>query len=342
MATTREKIINLIEKAIKQARLQRCSNCGQAQSNKKLENFKIPEILIETQQNPKFGDYSSNIALQISKIVKKNPMEVAEIINNELQSNKQFLKKTEIANPGFINFFLSKEYLQKQITDALEQGKKSDKSVAEKNQKINIEFISGNPTGQLHIGQGRGAFFGDCLANVMTKAGREVTREYFINDAENSNQIKELGKTALGKGDVYLDEYLKSKIKKLESKIKKCKNENEAGVLLAQEIQKNNRNFIEKKLKIKFDNWVSEENLHKKNKIKGIYDWLDKKGLIYEITDGAKLLLKNLEKNKNSEDISSTDKLSYGPSESSEKYEYNWKIDDDESHGVPIDPKWAL
>ena len=108
-----------------------------------------------------------------------------------------------------------------------------------------------------------------------------MTREYLINDAKVNTQIRLLGKTAIGQGTTYLNDYLASKIKKLASKLKD-KNESEAGHLIAQEIQKDNKDFIGKKLKIKFDKWALEEEFYKKEKIKEIYEFLKNKGLIYQ------------------------------------------------------------
>ncbi len=269
----RSLIVNLIKTAIKEA-----------QKQGKLPQFKMSEILVEPQENPKFGDYSTNIAMQVAGITKKKPMEIAKLISSMFDVQcLMFLEKVEIKKPGFINFFLSKEYLRKQVGEILKQGKEFGDLKIGRRKKTNIEFISANPTGPLHIGQGRGAFFGDCLANVLEKAGYKVEREYFINDAKNSNQIKELGKTFLGKGSVYLNHYLSFIINQYKSKTKKFEDEKEAGYFLAQIIQKDNRNFIEKKLKIKIANWISEEKkLYKKNKIEKIYKWLKKKNLIYK------------------------------------------------------------
>ena len=285
------KIENLIKKAIKDA-----------QKEKKMPEFDIPEILVEHPENEKFGDYATNAAMQIAKIVKKKPMEIAntiklQITNYKLQTkhktqntnNFKLIEKIEVVEPGFINFFISKEFLQKQVGEILKKKEKFGEMKIGKNKKVNVEFISANPTGPLHIGQGRGAFFGDCLSKVLEKAGYKVLREYFINDAKNSNQIKELGKTGLGKGKTYLNKYLASIINKYKSKIKRIKNEKDAGYFLAQIIQKENKNFIVKKLKIKFDNWISEEDLYKKDKIEKIYRTLKKRNLTYK-KEGAEWL----------------------------------------------------
>ena len=237
------------------------------------------KVKVERPATPAFGDYASNIAM----VLKKNPQEIVNLLKSDI------LEKVEVKN-GFINFFLSKEYLQKQVGEILKQGEKFGSLKIGKAKKVQVEFISANPTGQLHIGNGRGAFFGDTLANVLEKAGYKVTREYYINDAKNSNQIRELGKTAIGEGITYLNDYLRKKIKNQKSKIKniieKFKNKErvygEAGFLLAQEVQKDIRDFIERKLEIKFDNWVSEEDLYKKNKIDKIFNWLKNKKLAYQ------------------------------------------------------------
>jgi arginyl-tRNA synthetase len=192
------------------------------------------------------------------------------------------LEKIEIVKPGFINFFLSKEYLQKQIKLVLEQGENFGSLKIGKNKKTQVEFISGNPTGPLHIGQGRGAFFGDCLSNVLAKAGYKVEREYYVNNAKNSNQIKELGKTGMGNGTAYLTDDLKKLIKEQKIKIEKFNNEDKVGYFLCKIIHKTNKDFIIKKLKIKFDNWIFEQDLYKEDKIEKAYNLLKKKNLVYE------------------------------------------------------------
>ncbi len=276
---TREKIKNLIQKAIQKA-----------QQEKKLTKFKIPEILVEKPEEKIHGDYATNTALKIARIGKMSPMEIANLLGSRLQVlGSQLFEKVKIVEPGFINFFLSKEYLQREVEGILREGEEFGKLEIGKNQKVNAEFISANPTGFLHLGNGRGAFFGDCLSNIIEKAGYKVTREYYINDAMGNSQIKILGKTALGKGITYLTKDLQSKIKKLSPKLRLAADEGEAGFLLSQGIQKDIRDFIKKKLKIKFDKWISEENFYRKSKIKKVYDMLRKKELVYR-KEGAEWL----------------------------------------------------
>lgn len=222
----------------------------------------------------KFGDYSSNIAL----VKGGNSKENAEKIKKSLEQSSTFnslISKTEIAGPGFLNFTLSKK--------GIEEGLKSIVSKKKNKGKIQVEFISANPTGELHIGHGWSAFYGDALANVLNVAGYKVEREYFINDSKESTQIKELGKTALRKGETYLTDNLKKKIKELRIK---NKDEGEAGYLLAKEIQKDNEKFIQS-VGIKFDKWFSEEKELRAKKVFGkTLETLKKKNLAYE-KDGA-------------------------------------------------------
>lgn len=238
----------------------------------------LEEIQVE-QPEKGFGDYSTNIAFKL----KKPAAEIAKKLKSPL------FEKVEVAG-GFINFFLSKDYLQKQVKEILKQKEKFGQLKLGQGKKVDIECICANPTGQLHIGHGRGAFIGETLTNVFKKAGFQVVRSHYANDAKNSSQIKALGETALGRGTTYLNDYLKQKIKNLKSKLDKFKDEREAGSFLAKEIQKDIKNFIEKKLKIKFDFWISEEkDLYQTGKIDKVFNWLKKQNLVYE-KDGAQWL----------------------------------------------------
>ncbi|MBI5079310.1 arginine--tRNA ligase [Candidatus Wolfebacteria bacterium] len=257
-----------------------------------------PDVFIP--ENEQFGHYSTNVALKLAKLSKKKPLEVAENLKSSILNLKSdFFQKIEVAPPGFVNFWLSEKVLQDELKDILKQKEKYGRSTLRQAQgkKVQIEFISANPTGPLTIGNGRGGFFGDVLANILKFVGHKVAREYYVNDAKVSAQIKELGKTAMGEGKTYSTKNLESQIAKIGAKLKnlsaswrtkKLKNDlyGEAGYLLAQEIQKNNKKFIEKILKIKFDKWFSEESLYQNGSVNKILSELKKKNLVYE-KDGA-------------------------------------------------------
>ena len=148
-------------------------------------------IIIEIPKDKNNGDYSSNIAMQLTKILKTNPREIATKIVNNI-SNENIIK-IEIAGPGFLNFFVKKDYLLNNINTVIESKDSYGKCNYGKNEKVNIEYVSANPTGFLHIGHARGASYGDSLARIMNFAGYDVTREYYINDA--GNQINNLEKS---------------------------------------------------------------------------------------------------------------------------------------------------
>ncbi len=155
-----------------------------------LPNLEDIQIMVEVPAKKENGDYSTNIALTLTKQLHKSPMEIAETIIKYIDK-KDIIAEIQIAKPGFINFYLNKDYLLKQINVILDEQKDYGKSNIGRNKKINIEYVSANPTGILHIGHGRGATYGDNLARIMTFTGYDVTKEYYVNDA--GNQMNNLG-----------------------------------------------------------------------------------------------------------------------------------------------------
>ena len=268
----KEKIKLLVEKSIKEL-----------QKEGLFPEFKIPEISVEKPNDKVYGDYAVNTALAIVKETKKNPVEIANILSKKIKiKGGKLFGKIEVAGPGFINFFISEKYLQKQIGEILKKKEKFSQLKIGKNKKTNIEFISANPTSPLHVGTARGAFFGDCLANALGKAGYKVSREYYINDSRNSNQIQEMGRTALGRGESYLTPYLKELILKLKPHLKKFKSETDAGFFLAQNVLGDIKKFTKEKAKIHFDFWTSEQILFREDRVRKIYEFLKAKKLVYE------------------------------------------------------------
>jgi arginyl-tRNA synthetase len=140
----------------------------------------LDEIVIEHARDTAHGDYATNIAMKKSRFFGKSPREVAQDIVNHL--DMESINKVEIAGPGFINFFMKNDSLQAIISKIADQGDNYGKGEA-KNFKINVEFVSANPTGELHVGHARGAAIGDSICRILSFAGYQVTREYYINDA---------------------------------------------------------------------------------------------------------------------------------------------------------------
>ena len=153
--------------------------------------FNLESIVVEVPKKREQGDFSTNIAMQLTKILKDNPRNIAEKIVEVLSKNTNEIKTIEIAGPGFINIYLNDEYVFSGISNVIKQGENYGSSSIGKKEKIDIEFVSANPTGILHLGTARGAAYGSNLANIMSFAGYDVTKEYYINDA--GNQIINLG-----------------------------------------------------------------------------------------------------------------------------------------------------
>ena len=153
-------------------------------------NIETDNIIIEKPSKKENGDYSSNIALTLTKKLHKSPLEIANMIKDNIEY-ENIISKIQIANPGFINFYLKKEFIQSYINKIITEKNNYGKNTIGNNKKINIEFVSANPTGILHIGHGRGATYGDNLARIMNFSGYDVTKEYYVNDA--GNQMNNLG-----------------------------------------------------------------------------------------------------------------------------------------------------
>ena len=153
-------------------------------------NLKIEHFNVSKPNQLEFGEYTSNIAMIGAKQVKQKPHDLAQLFIKEFNKEQLNIQKIEIVGPGFLNFFLNHDYYGQIVKNIIEepttfgQGKPVD-------ERINIEFVSANPTGFLHVAHARGAALGDSLANIIEYAGKQVTREYYINDA--GNQIDRLG-----------------------------------------------------------------------------------------------------------------------------------------------------
>ena len=235
-------------------------------------SVEVPEIL-------EHGDYSSNVALLLAKKEEKNPKEVAEELKKKLLSNQVAKwEKIEVAGPGFLNFFILSSAVIASLQGILKNSQIKKWIEMPKPKKINLEFVSANPTGPLTMANGRGGFYGDVLANVFREVGHSVVKEYYINDA--GNQIKLLEESISAsegkipeKEEYYKGEYIKDL---------KGKSAEEAVKFLLEKIKKSLENAG-----IKFDVWFSEErNLRSKRELEKTFEVLKQKGVLEE-RDGA-------------------------------------------------------
>ncbi len=157
------------------------------------ENLQDDEIFFDIPKDKEHGDYSCNIAMKLAKRVHNNPIVIAKNIVSFIGIDKFHLLKVDVAGSGFINFYIDKNYLSQVVFKINEEKENYGSSNFGQNKKIDIEYVSANPTGFLHVGHCRGAAYGDSLSRIMKKAGFDVNREYYINDG--GNQIENLVKS---------------------------------------------------------------------------------------------------------------------------------------------------
>src|SRR5690554_2888884 len=159
----------------------------------KLNYEKVPPFVLEVPREKAHGDFAANIAMLMAKEAKMNPRTIAQLIVDKFTLEGTWVEKIEIAGPGFINFYLSPHWLYQVLPLVEEQDGDYGSSDVGHGTKVQVEFVSANPTGLLHMGNARGAALGDTLANLLKKAGYSVTKEFYINDA--GNQIENFGKS---------------------------------------------------------------------------------------------------------------------------------------------------
>lgn len=262
----------------------------------------IPEAVLELPKEKAHGDYSTNMAMQLARVAKKAPRAIAEAIVENFDKTKVSIEKMEIAGPGFINFYMNNSYLTELIPVILEAGTSYGETNIGNGQKIQVEFVSANPTGTLHLGHARGAAVGDSLCNILDKAGYDVSREYYINDA--GNQINNLalsvdaryfqalghdkpmpedgyhGEDIIGIGKELAEAYGDKYVNMEESERLAFFREYGLKYELAK-LQKDLQEF-----RVEFDEWFSETSLYQNGKIDKALDKIREQGHIYE-EDGA-------------------------------------------------------
>lgn len=164
---------------------------SKAVASGELPQFEAGEIVIETPREKEHGEFSTNIAMQAAKAAKKAPRQIADIITKNMDFEGTYITKVETAGPGFINFYLNNLWLYDTLKDIQTMKDKYGEINVGNGSKVMVEFVSANPTGPLHMGNARGGALGDCIASVLSKAGYDVTREFYVNDA--GNQIEKFG-----------------------------------------------------------------------------------------------------------------------------------------------------
>ena len=267
-----------------------------------LPSSEIPKPQIEESKVQAHGDFSTNIAMVMAAIQKMPPRKIAEAVLEHLKDPDGIIAKTEVAGPGFINFFLDKSAWHPVLREIQAANDRFGSSDIGKGQKIQVEFVSSNPTGPLHIGHGRGAAVGDTVASLLSFCGYDVQREYYINDS--GRQIRTLGRSVLLRykqlhaqqvefpAECYQGEYIHDiaeELKRQKGKALLRQAEEDAIAACARYAA----NKILKEMRadlaafgIEFDCWFSEQSLYDSGRVDMILDDFRKKGIVYE-NEGA-------------------------------------------------------
>ena len=267
-----------------------------------LDTIDASSIVIEIPRDNANGDYSSNIAMQLTRQLKRNPREIASLLVENIDLDSGLISKVDIAGPGFINMFVNKTSMTSIIGEVLQEKDAYGRSTYGNKVKYDVEFVSANPTGPMHIGNARGGALGDGISEIMSWAGYDVTREFYINDA--GNQIKKFGISLEARylqlykdgiempEDSYLGaditEHAKNFAEINGDKYVDCDSETRRKALVDYALPLNEAG-LERDLgryRIKYDNWFKESSLHKDGSVENIVKMLKEKGYTYE-QDGA-------------------------------------------------------
>jgi arginyl-tRNA synthetase len=295
----KNKIINLVEESVK-----KCAEKGI------ISESDLSRLEVAVPSNPAHGDYAANAAMILASSAKQNPRKIAEALVANLNDKENILQKTEIAGPGFINFIIKDNLWKNELKIIEDKNEKFGKLNIGNGKKVQVEFVSANPTGPLHIGHARGAVVGDVIANMLKTAGYNVTKEYYINDA--GNQMNNLGKSVLLRlrelaGEkidfpetCYQGEYIKDIaaqiLKSEQNKYFAKDNEDKkisyltdiAGSIILDDIKGDLKDFG-----VIFDEYFSERKLYENDGVIKILEDLKKSGFVY--SDGETLWFKTTE-----------------------------------------------
>ncbi len=259
------------------------------------KDFKIPEIFVEKPRQAEHGDLTTNIAMILAKKMGKNPRHFADEIIANLEMDKTYVSKIDVAGPGFINFHFTNIFFIDQLKNILSKGNDFGKWTIDEKKKTQIEFVSANPTGPLTVGHGRGAVLGDTIANLLEWKGHDITREYYFNNA--GRQMRILGDSVrlrylelLGEDidfpdDYYQGEYIKEIAQNLVEEYQGSLREKVTDDIFKQRAENEIFDDIKKTLKklgIEFDLFFNEKSLYDDGSIEKVINDFRKKDLAYD------------------------------------------------------------
>lgn len=289
---------NLIKQASEEMREIILNTMGRLVGEGKLPAEPVPAFNIEIPADTSHGDFATNAAMLCAKAFKMPPRKIADLICENLILDGSSFERAEAAGPGFINFFLGRRWFSNTVASVLEEGKDYGRTDTGACKKIMVEFVSANPTGPMHIGNARGGAIGDCLASVLSWAGWNVTREFYVNDAGNqiekfatSLEVRylqlykdgvELPEDAYQGADIV--EHAKNFAEIHGDKYVNASSKERRDALVAYALPINiaglERDLL--KYRIKYDVWFKESSLHESGKVMEIVKKLGENGLTYE------------------------------------------------------------
>ncbi|HEX2946193.1 MAG TPA: arginine--tRNA ligase [Clostridia bacterium] len=285
----REQVRNTVKKALEAAI-----------EKGELPQAAIGEITVETPKEKEHGEFSTNIAMQLARQVKKAPVQTASVLIGNMDITGTYIEKAECAGPGFINFYLKQSWLYDALKVIDREREDYGRINIGQGKKVMVEFVSANPTGPLHMGNARGGALGDCIASVLQAAGYDVTREFYVNDA--GNQIEKFGISLearyiqLLKGmdavafpeDGYQGEdiidHMKNYVAEFGDKLLEATPEDRRRELINYALPKNIER-IRKGLEtygIHYDVWFSEKSLYESGELADVLKYLREHGLVVE------------------------------------------------------------
>jgi arginyl-tRNA synthetase len=269
-----------------------------AQAAGELKFEELPNFVLEEPREKQYGDLATNLAMVLAKQAKRSPREIAAILIRHMDTTGTWIESSEIAGAGFINFRLDPLWLTNVIAEVIKAGELYGQVDIGKGQKVQVEFVSANPTGLLHMGNARGAALGDSLASLLSAAGYEVSREFYINDTGNqihnfamsleARYLQQLGQDAPFPEGGYHGEDLIETVKGLIAKVGDKYLSVEPGLrrefLVQYALEEKMRDIRETlwDFGVEYDVWFSEQSLHDAGAVRSTMEELEKKGYIYE------------------------------------------------------------
>ncbi len=263
----------------------------------------LSDIVIEIPKDKSHGDYATNVAMRLAKPLKSNPVKIANSLKDELVKDTDFFRSIAIAGPGFINFTLNNELISSILHTILEQIDDYGRTTSGQGLKVNLEYVSANPTGDLHPGHARGAAMGDSVARIMRFAGYDVTREYYVNDA--GNQIDNMARSLQARylqrcgasAEIPEDGYNGPDLIMIADKLYQEVNDKYLSMPkeeslpffrsfgLKEELTKLKEDLI--LFNVEFDVWTSEQSIYDRGLVEKAVKRLDELNMTYEFEDAV-------------------------------------------------------